>query len=78
MAQIPWVAMQRAFVMLTPEGDTAWGWPGIPQLACTCKEAGSALTAARRELAEPHLRALQKERDALCIPNFDSDSDVDE
>ncbi len=62
MTQLPWVAMQRAFVMLTPEGDQAVGWPGIPQLTCTCKEAASALKSARKELAPAFLAALQDER----------------
>ena len=62
MTQLPWVAMQRAFVLLTPEGDQAMGWPGIPQLTCTCKEAASALESARNELAPAHLAALEDER----------------
>ena len=70
MTQLPWVAMQRAFVLLTPEGDQAMGWPGIPQLTCTCKEAASALKSTRNELAPALLAALEDERNAYDRNNF--------
>ena len=75
MTQIPWVAMQRAFVLLTPEGDQALGWEGIPQLTCTCKEAASALKCARQELTYAHLRALAREWRAIDSHNS---TDTDE
>ena len=75
MTQIPWVAMQRAFVLLTPEGDQAWGWEGIPQLTCTCKEAASALNSARKELAPAHIKALEREWRAIDSHNL---TDTDE
>ena len=77
MTQIPWVAMQRALGLLTPEGGQAWGWEGIPQLTCTCKEAASALKCARQELTYAHLRALEKERSAIDS-HYSSDTDEEE
>ena len=56
------IVFQRAFVMFTPVEDQAWGWPGIPQLACTCKTAALGLKAARHELTPAHLAALNRER----------------
>ena len=71
------IVLQMAFVMFTPVEDQAFGWPGIPQLACTCKTAVSALKAARRELKPAHLAALNREAWRAMYSTDEDSSDED-
>ena len=68
------IVLQMAFVMFTPVEDQAMGWSGIPQLACTCKTAVSALKAAGHELKPAHLAALNREAQRASYPTYDEDS----
>ena len=68
------IVLQMAFVMFTPVEDQAFGWPGITQLACTCKAAVSALEAARRELKPANLAALNREAWRAMYSTYDEDS----
>ena len=70
------IVLQMAFVMFTPVEESAFGWPGVPQLACTCKAAVSALKAARQELKPAHLAALNREAWRAMYTDEDS-SDED-
>ena len=68
------LVFQKAFVMFTPVDDVAMGWSGIPQLACTCKTAVSALKAARHDLKPAQLAALNREAQRASCPTYDEDS----
>ena len=78
--EIPEVALHTAFVLLTPSADCCAGWPGIPQLTCTCKAAVHARQTAMAELRPELMAALHREwygdpNRKLCE---DSDEDSDD
>ena len=67
--------MHTAFVLLTPSADCCAGWPGIPQLTCTCKAAVHARQTAMAELRPELMAALRREWYGDPNRAFPDDSD---
>ena len=78
--EIPEVALHTAFVLLTPSADACAGWPGIPQLTCTCRAAVHARQTVMAETRPALMAALHREwyGDPNRKLREDSDEDSDD